>query len=139
MVSVNSNENKLEKVTPIEYKSPWRGKLYTYGKIKTDQLSRSVLERLFEIANAQKKIHVIETPSYLITQYELKPSLFISKDDGKIYALSDAGFEKKAVEHQASILLTILNRMGLVIDVHCKNIRLNGGKVNNNIKNAKGI
>lgn len=131
----NSLDIKLIEIVPIEYKRYFK-RLITYKRIKTEKITKIGLLRIFELINAQQPLQVLDSPKFFITQYASKPILFISKDLGRIYSYKELGFQKEVLEHQASILITILNRVNLVEDLHYSNLPLNGGK-NKNSKNKE--
>jgi hypothetical protein len=98
-------------VVPIQYHGSWR-QVFFYGKILTQGLTKKEIKKIFEEANAKEIPDVIDKEDYFEIQYENKPSLLISKKDGKIYCDSSQlkKYDRRLIEHQASILITILNK-----------------------------
>ena len=117
-VSRCGSDNSLQEILPVEHDSPWNGKLFTYKRIKTESLSRDVIHRVFELRGAQDLLHIIECKKYIITQYDKKPPLYISLETGRIFSTTKQGYDLGQIEHQAAIMITILNKAGLVENLH---------------------
>lgn len=109
-------------VVPYHYHGTWRQRII-YGRVLTDGLTKEEIKRIFEEANAKEIPDIIEKQDRFEVQYANKPSLIILKKDGKIYCEKSIleKFDRKLIEHQASILLTILNKGKRVDHLHRKN------------------
>lgn len=101
----------VSRVVPFHYHRSWRQRII-YGRVLTDGLTKEEIKRIFREANAKEIPDIIEKEDYFEFQYSNKPTLIILKKDGKIYCDSSElkKYDRKEIEHQASILLTILNK-----------------------------
>jgi len=95
--------------------------VFTYKRIKTEELSQEMIKRIYELQNA-KSIVVLECPNYFLIQYPNRPFVFLNKQDGKLYVLDNDGYNDEAKEHQASFVVRMLNKFGYVENLHSKKI-----------------
>jgi len=98
-------------IIPFHYHRTWRQRII-YGRILTDGLTKVEIKRIFEEVNAREIPDVIDKEDRIEMQHTDKPSLIILKKDGKIYCENSElqKFDRRLIEHQASILITILNK-----------------------------
>ena len=105
-------EVNLEETKPIEYSRRGR-RILTYRKVRTEHLSKEGLRESYKALAFRETPDIIESTRGLLIQYRNKPPMFISKETGKVYSPKDS-WPRKEVEHQASLLLRVLNSLGLV-------------------------
>jgi len=132
---VPSSGNSVVEVQPIECQSRTVRRFMSYTKIRTELLTREVLLRIYQLMNLKPgtEIKIMETPNYYIVQYADKCPILIHKKTGRLHIIENLGYRKEVMEHQASILLGILHRHGLVEGMNYKRIHVtNGGKSENN-------
>jgi len=103
--------SKIIPIVPFHYHGNWRQRI-VYGRILTDRLTKMEIKRLFEEVHAKEIPDIIDKNGYIEFQYVEKPTIMISKKDGKIYCEQKEleKYDMKYIEHQASILVTILNK-----------------------------
>jgi hypothetical protein len=105
--------NVLKVVRPID-----RGRdriRYCLGRIKTEDLSKDILKRIFKEVKAD--IDVIEDDDYFILQYKNHSVLRISKKNSLFY--SESGEENQ----EARIIWETLRKFGHVENPHRRVIR----------------
>lgn len=133
--SASGNPVSTKEIQPIEYQSRTVRRFMSYTKIRTELLTREVLLRIYQLMNLKPgtEIKIMETPNYYIVQYADKCPILIHKKTGRLHIIENLGYRKEVMEHQASILLGILHRHGLVEGMNYKRIHVtNGGKSENN-------
>ena len=81
---------------------------FTYKRIRLDILNIKTLKALTDWY--WLKSSVIETDDFFVKSYPRKPDIYISKKDGRLYALKD---DKESRVH-AVITLRILTKIGHV-------------------------
>ena len=98
-------------IIPFHYHRTWRQRII-YGKILTDGLTKVEIKTIFEEVNAREIPDIINKEDRIEIQHTNKPSLIILKKDGRIYCENSElqKFDRRLIEHQASILITILNK-----------------------------
>lgn len=110
LVSFKSRREFPIEVQPIDRTSKYLS--FCYGRIKTEELSKSLLKEIFKSSNAN--IDVIEDDDCFLLQYKNNKPLVISKRDGKFYSWHDG------LEQQARIVWEILRKYGYVENPHRK-------------------
>ena len=116
-------------VTPIEYRHG-NTKMMLYSRVKVELITREILVRIYQLLNLKSNIEVkvLETPLYYIVQYSDKCPILINKKSGRLHVIKNLGYPKEIEEHQASILLSILNRHGMVADFSTRRISIPYGR-----------
>lgn len=116
-------------IQPLEYQSKTTRRFMYYTRIRSELLTRDVLLRIYQLMNLKQGVEmkVLETPNYYMVQYANKCPILINKKIGRLYAIENLGYQKEVMEHQASILLGILNRHGLVEGMNYKRISVGNG------------
>jgi len=98
-------------IIPFHYHRTWRQRII-YGRILIDGLTKIEIKTIFEEVNAREIPDIIDKEDRIEIQHTNKPSLIILKKDGRIYCENSElqKFDRRLIEHQASILITILNK-----------------------------
>lgn len=113
---------EIKEVTPIKYHKDYFQILF-YKRIETESLTREMLLRFYELLETKKPVFILEVPNYFLIQYDSKPIILVSKKDGRLYSFFDQGFKKGEIEHQASFVIRILKKYGLVEGVRYKKVK----------------
>jgi hypothetical protein len=109
---------------PIQYHGKYC-QVFTYEKVQVEKLTKNTIERIYSLQNIKKgkTVTVQDTPFYFHVQYTGKPVIMIGRKDGRLYCLED-GYDLKYQEHQASICLRILNKVGVVSGIQSRTMKL---------------
>lgn len=78
---------------------------------------------MYGLLNIKGTVNVFETPSFIGVQYDNKPLVLISKTNGRLYCI-EGEYPLKYQQHQASFVLRILKKFGLVENVHYRRIKM---------------
>jgi hypothetical protein len=89
-----------------------RGLQFCQGRIMTENLSKTILKKIFRDSHAD--IDIIEEDDSFILQYKNQKSISISKKDGKFYSCHEG------LSQQARILWEILRKNGYIENPHRK-------------------
>ena len=91
-----------------------------------EKLTKQTIQRIYSLQNIKpgKEITILDPPLYYLIQYTGKPVIMIGRKDGRLYCMED-GNDLKYQEHQASICLRILNKVGVVVGIQSKVMKLN--------------
>ena len=117
----------LKEVTPIQYHGS-TAQVFSYKRIKVECLTKETLKRFYTLLRLTRPVSILETPTLFLIQYEGKPIIVLKKLDGRLYSFQGQGFPEKEIEHQASFVIRILKKFGLVEDLHIKKIKVIRGE-----------
>lgn len=109
-ISFKARKEYPLEVQPINKNS--RGLQFCYGRVMTENLSKTILKKIFLDSHAD--IDIIEEDDSFILQYKNQKSLSISKKDGKFYSCHEG------LSQQARILWEILRKNGYIENPHRK-------------------
>lgn len=109
-VSFKARKEYPLEVQPINKNS--RGLQFCYGRVMTENLSKTVLKKVFLDSHAD--IDIIEEDDCFILQYKNSKPLSISKKDGKFYSWHEG------LSQQARIVWEILRKNGYIENPHRK-------------------
>jgi hypothetical protein len=98
------------RIQPIDKKK--RCTAFCYGRIKTEELSKSLLKEIFMVNHAN--IDVLEDDDYFLLQYKNHKILRISKRDGFFYS------QDSTMTQEARIIWEILKKEGHIENPHRK-------------------
>lgn len=102
----------LKEVKPLDYSKGQIRKI-NYKRISEVILTTRKLKRLWKVSHAKKRPLILEDEEYIHFQYPKKPIILIRKENGKLYSLIEPN---RWIQHQAFILLAILDSSGFVED-----------------------
>jgi hypothetical protein len=109
-VSLKSRTLYPFEVQPINKNS--RGLQFCYGRVITENLSKTTLKKVFQESNAD--IDIIEEDDSYILQYKNQKPISINKKDGKFYSCYEG------LSQQARIIWEILRKNGYIESPHRK-------------------
>lgn len=120
---IPSGNYNVQEIQPIQYHGR-EAQIFTYTRIKIEDITIALLERLYELSGSKERIRLMENKQFFLVQYPNKPIILVNKGNGRLYA-----FEKnKETEHQATFVLRILKEYNLVEGVHSSTVILNEKK-----------
>lgn len=122
-------EVTLYAVTPVQNHGTIL-EIFSYDRIRTEGLDVEEIKHIYQMQNA-RDVYVLETPTYFLIQYPGKPIIYLSRKDGRLYALREDGFTPEERESQASFVLRMFHKVGKVTNKHSKRLKRNGGKSEN--------
>lgn len=123
--NISSNANCFREIVPVKFKSKKYRQVLLYKRIKVELLTKETLLSLYNLSNTKAQVQILETPNFFLVQYPTKPFIAISRIDGRLYTLYTQGFTLEELQHQASILLRILNRFKLVEELKYRKLEEN--------------
>lgn len=134
MIKDSLDKHTIREISPIEHNTSKEGRLVDFSRIRVELIDTEAIERIYNSLNIRRgtRVKVLETPNYFLVQYGNKPPILVNRRNGRLYEIEGLGYPKEQVEHQASILLNIWKRQGLVEGMTRRRISLaNGGKIRN--------
>jgi len=107
----------------VKYKSKTSCQVLLYERIKTELITKEFLKGIYQLVNAKENITIMEVPNFFYIQYASRPVILINRINGRLYANFSQGFTEGEIQHQASFVIRILKKFGLVKNVQYKNIK----------------
>lgn len=104
----------LLEIMPIESMKD-RKVVHIYDRILVEKLNAQRLRDLYANCNFKNLPNVMELEKFFLITYYPKPPIFISKDDGRLYAPKGT-WPMAEIQHQASLVMRVLSTYSLVLE-----------------------